>query len=46
MRLRAVIVGTGIAGLGTAIALKDKGHIVTVVESTSQLQPIGGIITI
>jgi salicylate hydroxylase len=46
MPLKAVIVGTGIAGLGTAIALKDKGHIVTVVESTSQLQPIGGIITI
>jgi salicylate hydroxylase len=46
MPLKAVIVGTGIAGLGTAIALKDKGHIVTVVEATSQLQPIGGIITI
>lgn len=46
MPLKTVIVGTGIAGLGTAIALKDKGHIVTVVEATSQLQSIGGIITI
>lgn len=46
MPFKIVIVGTGIAGLGAAIALKDKGHIVTIVEATSELQPIGGIITI
>ena len=32
------------AGLGAAIALTNKGHNVTVLESTPQLQPIGGII--
>lgn len=46
MPLKAVIVGTGIADLRTATALKNRGHIVTIIESTSQLQPIGGIITI
>jgi salicylate hydroxylase len=44
MPFKIVIVGTGIAGLGAAIALTSKGHNVTVVEATSQLQPIGGII--
>jgi salicylate hydroxylase len=44
MPFKIVIVGTGIAGLGAAIALANKGHNVTVVEATSQLQPIGGII--
>jgi salicylate hydroxylase len=44
MPFKIIIVGTGIAGLGAAIALTNKGHNVTVVEATSQLQPIGGII--
>ncbi len=46
MPLNIIVVGTGIAGLGAAIALTDKGHNVTVLEATSQLQPIGGFITI
>ncbi|KAE9364905.1 FAD/NAD(P)-binding domain-containing protein [Stipitochalara longipes BDJ] len=46
MPFKIVIVGTGIAGLGAAIALADKGHNVTIVEATSQLQPIGGIIVL
>jgi salicylate hydroxylase len=46
MPFNIIIVGTGIAGLGAAIALTKKGHNVTVVEATSQLRPIGGIIVL
>jgi salicylate hydroxylase len=46
MPFKIVIVGTGIAGLSAAIALAGKGHHVTVVEATSKLQAIGGIIII
>ena len=46
MPFNVVIVGTGIAGLGAAIALADKDHKVTLVEATSQLRPIGGIIVL
>ena len=46
MPFTVVIVGTGIAGLGAAIALAKKGHKVTVVEATYQLRPIGGIIVL
>ena len=46
MPFKVVIVGTGIAGLSTAIALSDKGHSVTVVEAASKLQPIGGTIVV
>jgi salicylate hydroxylase len=46
MPFKIVVVGTGIAGLSAAIALSDKGHTVTVVEATSQLKAIGGIIAI
>ena len=46
MPFKIIIVGTGIAGLASAIALSDKGHAVTVVEATSQLKAIGGIIVL
>src|SRR5690348_4953252 len=44
MPFKIVIVGAGIAGLGAAVALANKGYNITVVEATSQIQPIGGII--
>lgn len=44
MAFNIVVIGTGIGGLGAAIALALKGHQVTVLEATSKLQPIGGII--
>lgn len=37
---------TGIAGLGAAIALTDKGHKVTVLERHGQLQTLGSVIGI
>ena len=36
-----IIVGAGIRGLGTAIALKREGHDVTVLESATELNEIG-----
>lgn len=44
MGFNIVIIGTGIGGLGAAIALAIKGHQVTVLEATAKLQAIGGII--
>jgi salicylate hydroxylase len=41
-----VIVGAGIAGLSASIALKLKGHRVTVLERTSSLQSIGSVLLI
>ncbi|TAQ86911.1 hypothetical protein B7494_g4752 [Chlorociboria aeruginascens] len=46
MPFNIVIVGTGIAGLGAAITLVNKGHNITVLEATSQLRPIGGVIVL
>jgi FAD-dependent urate hydroxylase len=40
-RLRILIVGAGIAGLSAAIALRQTGHDVTVLERTPRLQPLG-----
>lgn len=44
MGFNIVVIGTGIGGLGAAIALAIKGHQVTVLEAASKLQAIGGII--
>ena len=41
-QFRIVIVGAGIAGLSTAIALNRKGHDVIVVERHDQCQALGG----
>ena len=45
-KLRAVICGGGLAGLGTAIALQRKNIQVTVLEAASQLSEIGAGIQI
>ena len=46
MPFEVVIVGTGIAGLATGIALAEKGHHVTILEAAPKLQAIGGIIVV
>jgi salicylate hydroxylase len=46
LRLRVVICGAGLGGLGAAIALKRKGHEVVVLEGASQLSEIGAGIQI
>lgn len=43
---RIVIIGGGIGGLGAAICLSRKGHRVTVVETTAQLNEVGAGIQI
>ncbi|KAN0120126.1 FAD/NAD(P)-binding domain containing protein [Hyaloscypha variabilis] len=45
-KFNIIIVGAGIAGLGAAIALADKGHKVTVLERHGQLQTLGSVIGI
>lgn len=46
MRLRVVICGAGLGGLGAAIALRRRGHEVVVLEGASQLSEIGAGIQI
>ena len=46
MTFKVVIVGTGIAGLASGIILAEKGHHVTILESTQKLQAIGGILVV
>ncbi|KAE9375886.1 FAD/NAD(P)-binding domain-containing protein [Stipitochalara longipes BDJ] len=41
-----LIIGSGLGGLATAIALAQKGHTITLLESTAKLQTIGGGISI
>ncbi|KPI34546.1 3-hydroxybenzoate 6-hydroxylase [Cyphellophora attinorum] len=42
--INGVVVGSGIGGLACGIALTAKGHNVTILEATKQMQAIGGII--
>lgn len=46
MPFKIIIVGTGIAGLGAAIAIADKGHQVVILESNPALQATGSILVI
>lgn len=44
--LNILVCGAGMAGLGTAIALRRKGHDVIVIESASELTDVGAGIQI
>ncbi|CAH0041864.1 unnamed protein product [Clonostachys rhizophaga] len=46
MKLKIIIAGGGLSGLGAAIALRQKGHDVTVLESASRLAEVGAGIQI
>ena len=46
MAFRILIVGSGLGGLSAALALTAKGHQVIVLEASSKLQAVGGIIVI
>lgn len=45
-KFNILTVGGGLGGLAVSIALAQTGHKVTVLESTSRLQTIGGGITV
>lgn len=46
LRMHIIIVGAGVAGLSTAIALCIKGHTVTVLERNEGLQKVGGALNL
>lgn len=46
MPFKILITGGGLGGLATSIALAQKGHKITILESTAKLQTIGGGISI
>ena len=46
MPFKILIIGGGLGGLATGIALGQKGHRVTILESTAKLQTLGGGISI
>jgi salicylate hydroxylase len=45
-KFKVLVVGAGTAGLSTAIALKRKGHDVTVLERHPAVQALGGPVTL
>ena len=44
--MRVIVVGGGIAGLSTAIALREKGHEAVVLEQAPRIDPLGAGITL
>lgn len=46
MPFEVIICGAGLAGLGASIALRKKGHKVTILEGTAQLAEVGAGIQI
>jgi 2-polyprenyl-6-methoxyphenol hydroxylase-like FAD-dependent oxidoreductase len=44
--VRVVVIGGGIAGLSAAIALRDSGHDVVVLEQARRIDPVGAGITL
>jgi salicylate hydroxylase len=46
VHLKIIVVGGGIGGLSAALALRQQGHIVTVVESSSWLREAGAAVAV
>ena len=41
VKLKIAIIGAGVGGLATAIALKQDGHVVSIYEQASALSEVG-----